>query len=897
MQPLLIADELVFALILVLAVRDYVRDRDPVSRALILSFAALGSLLVVQVIAFVAGSAPGPVNAVVGVLLLLQPVFVLYLTSLVREIPRRLLPAATILLIAATGGAVVTSSTLRIVFTVAFVGLFIGIEVLVAGYLMAEARRRRRPTSDRFWIAAGSTAFFALALFAGLGSSALPSVADIGKTATISLLLVSALGYYIAFLPPGPLRRAWQASVTVDFVTRLLAAAHQPVERIWADLADMAVAVNGGAALVVEVAQGSSRVVASAGMPQDSGDVEISPADFDALADASTRGPELAPAQAGEVGARLTAAVGARFISVVALPGPSPDRRTALVLLSSHRSLARRSDLDLLTALGGQTSVVAERREILADQEHMTQRLEATVEALESAGRAKSDFLSMMSHELRTPLSSIIGFSELIRDESPTEDRVVVPRDWIDHIHRGGNHLLGLVNDVLDLAKVEAGRLDLQVESIDVDPAVAEVIHGLLPLAERKGLTLAHDPSALSVLADRGRFRQVLYNLLSNAIKFTPEGGSVRLAAAAADDGQVVVSVTDTGVGIAVDDLATIFDEFRQVGSERSREGGTGLGLALTRRLVEAHGGRIGVASVLGEGTTFTASFLSAAAMTEGAVVPARSSSDALGVLATRAGPSTARPEVLVVEDDPSALRLLREYLEPSGYAVRAATDGGMALTMARERRPSAILLDVLLPTVDGWEVLRQLKDDESLADVPVIVVTVVDEREIGLALGAVDYLVKPIPRDVLLATLARYVPLTEPGTLPRTALAIDDEQASLDLIRATLEPNGWNVVATTDGKHALREARRMRPDVVICDLVMPEVDGFEIISRLKEDPATAAIPILVCTGHDLTAADKARLGGQILGVVTKGAEAREWLHHWLAGIIPLPIEQNRASA
>jgi CheY-like chemotaxis protein len=236
-----------------------------------------------------------------------------------------------------------------------------------------------------------------------------------------------------------------------------------------------------------------------------------------------------------------------------------------------------------------------------------------------------------------------------------------------------------------------------------------------------------------------------------------------------------------------------------------------------------------------------------------------------------------------VIEDDPSVVRLLREYMEPAGYLVRVAPDGETGIAMATERRPAAAILDVLLPGVDGWEALRRFKDNAALRDVPVVMATIVDEREVGFALGAVDYLVKPIQRQALLDSLARYAPPPAHGPSKVRVLAVDDEPAALDFIRAALEPAGFTVKTVPGGREAVAAARSELFDLIVLDLVMPDVDGFEVISSLKGDPRTAAIPILVCTAHDLTPADKERLNGKILGIVTKGTDARDGLRQWLA--------------
>jgi CheY-like chemotaxis protein/anti-sigma regulatory factor (Ser/Thr protein kinase) len=510
-----------------------------------------------------------------------------------------------------------------------------------------------------------------------------------------------------------------------------------------------------------------------------------------------------------------------------------------------------------------------------ADQEALSARLAATVEALRAASHAKSDFLASMSHELRTPLSAILGFSDLMRNEPRDGENATVPADWIEHVHRGGQHLLSLVNDVLDLAKVEAGRMELRMETFDLSIAVAELVNGTQPLADRKHLTVKTDVPSMTVVADRGRMRQILYNLVSNAIKFTPDGGTISIRAEDIRTG-VRLSVTDTGIGIAPEDLPTIFDEFHQVGRAVEREGGTGLGLALVQRLIDAHGGRVDVDSTLGRGTTFTLTLPR---------LPLPGLETAGSVLQPAASRELASgKDILVIEDDPSAVRLLREYLEPLGYVLRSAADGETGLAMAREHPPVAILLDVLVPRIDGWDVLRLLKADDNLRDVPVVMVTVVDERDVGLALGAVDYLVKPVQRGALLASLERLGLGPDAARVP-TILAVDDEPAALDLIDGILSGSGIDIIRASDGREAVDIARTTDLDLVICDLIMPGLDGFGVVAELKSDVTTAAIPILICTAHDLSVEQKERLHGQILGIVAKGPTAREGLRGWLSKV------------
>jgi signal transduction histidine kinase/CheY-like chemotaxis protein len=871
--------ELLFVVLFLATLVQYLQRRDPVSRDVMLTFSALGVLLLLGLVGRVAGGTPQILTLVGATLFFLQPVFTLHLVSLIRRVPPRVFAAATVLCLA-SGVPVIAVPVLAGPNVIpAWTGIlailvFALVELLAAAYLVIEARRRRGPGAARLALAAASTALFGGALLVSTAAGASAAAKETLQLVGGLLALAAAIGYLVAFVPPRPIRRVWQASTAVEYGRALIDRSAEPVATIWSGFADIASATTGGAAAVVIGARsGRANIVATAGLPAEAAAIQPSRADVDALLKAADGGSERSPGLAGPLAVQLAELASARFVSVVRLVD-SPDQPSALLVLSPYRSLFHGSDLDLLGTLGAQTAIVAERRAILAEQESLGQRLATSVEALKSASEAKSDFLASMSHELRTPLSAILGFSELMRQEPRDGDSVTVPVDWIEHIHRGGEHLLTLINDVLDLAKVEAGRLDLRPEPFDLGTAVAESLNGLRPLGERKHLELSGSVADIAVVADRGRFRQMLYNLLSNAIKYTPDGGSVRVEAAEAH-GEVRISVVDTGVGIAPEDLGAVFEEFRQVGDPRERQSGTGLGLALTRRLVEAHGGRVEVESERGKGSRFTL------------VLPA---------LEVTPAPATSIPEtpepkrrrlgdggdVLVVEDDPSAVRLLREYLEPAGYVVRIAADAESGLSMAAEKRPAAIVLDVLLPGVDGWEALRRLKADPAVRDIPVIMLTVVDERDVGLALGAVDYLVKPIQRTALVAALARFAPRPTSTGLPLRVLAIDDEPSALDLIRSTLEPAGFAVRGVTSGREALDLVNRERFDLIICDLVMPVLDGFDVIAALKADTRTAHIPILVCTARDLTDGDKDRLNGQILGIATKGTDGRDGLRQWL---------------
>jgi signal transduction histidine kinase/CheY-like chemotaxis protein len=884
--------ELPFALVFIGALVTFIRNRDPLALDIALVFSALTFIFGLQIVAATLGTAPPILGAVAILLLLAQPVFTLKLVSDVRVVPRLVLPIATVAF-AATGlpiaiATVVGSATqLPTGLTLLAVGVFVVSEGLAAAYLWLESRRRVGSARFRLAVAAIATAAFAIALLgAGAGSATGNSAA--AGAATRLLALVAAIAYVVAFLPPPRLRRLWQATAADAYGQQLLAAG--PTESqgaLWRRLASAATQIAGAdtAAIVTIDPARVARVIAAAGAAAGAF------ADLKVIAEAPSGSTDADPDRAVDLFAvdasddrvqridrglqepltiALREATGARYAARVAL-GAIDNGTGYLVVLSRFASLFASDDLALLDVLGRQTALLVERRAVLADQEQLTERLGTAVTALEAASRAKSDFLASMSHELRTPLNAVIGFSDLMRTEPAYGDSVTVPAEWVEHIHRSGQHLLGLINDVLDLAKIEAGRLDLSIERVDLAAAVIESVAGLRPLADRKRITVDTSIPPMVVEVDRGRLRQIVYNLLSNAIKYTPDDGRIEIAASRMD-GEIRLAVIDNGVGIAPQDVAAVFEEFRQVGDPSTRQPGTGLGLALTKRLVEAHGGRIELESTLGEGSRFSVVLPAIEGPADLAIEPSRDP-----IALHRGG---GRPDVLVIEDEPSGVRLLRTYLEGDGYRVRIASDGERGLEEARRSPPSAIILDLLLPGMDGWDVLRQLKSDRATQDIPVIIVTVVDEREVGLALGAVDYLVKPVDRSLLLEVLKRYARTT---TAPLRILAIDDDPAALDVIDTALRPAGYDIVRASGGREGVELARSASIDFVICDILMPDLDGFGVVAELRTDARTHDLPILVLTNHELTSAEKTRLNGQILGVVAKGESGHSGLRDWLA--------------
>jgi signal transduction histidine kinase/DNA-binding response OmpR family regulator len=880
--------ELLFAVVFVAALISFLRHRDPLSRDLMLVFSALAALFVLEVAERLGIEPPAALSSAALALLLAQPYLTLRLVARVRPVSRWLLLAA----LAAWAVTAIPLATLgenapRTV-TLAAVAVFVITELVAATFFAWEARKRIGSARVRLVMAGLATLLFAVAiLVAGAGGG------DPGTAEAVTLMariaaLVAAVLYLVAFLPPRWLRRQWQALAAYGYAERLFhqEAGGSDVAGLWRALATAGREITGSESAVVgfRIHGDALQLVVANGDSSDAAEPQWAVADWSPeqavpLRQVDLEGPtaDSAPGFARAV----AAASGSRFVTVI--PSASSVSPAALAIVARFRSLFGDDDYELLEALARRTAVLVDRRAMLQEEERLTRTLRDTVAALQAANQAKSDFLASMSHELRTPLSAIIGFSDLMRAEAATETTTVqVPVEWVDHINRSGQHLLGLINDVLDLAKIEAGRLELEREQFDLATALNEAVAGVRPLADRKHLRLeAELASGLLVHVDRGRFRQIAYNLLSNAIKFTPDGGSVRIQSSVVEGG-ARVDVIDTGVGIAEADHERIFEEFRQVGDPQSKEAGTGLGLALTRRLVEAHGGRITVESEPGKGARFSV-HLPIPELPEPRTAPAEP--PALAEAAP--GERGIGHHVLVIEDDPSVVRLLRTYIESDGYSVRAAASGEMGLAEARRSAPGAIVLDVLLPGMDGWEVLRQLKADEALRGVPVIIVTVVDEREVGLALGAVDYLLKPVDREGLLKQLARYTLTTKVRQRPVRVLAVDDDPAALDLVSSALGSEGFEVLRANGGREGLELAAREPVDFVICDLLMPDLDGFGVVGELKSRPETRDTPIVILTAHTLSAEDKARLNGKILGVVDKGAHAQVGLRDWLSRVVP----------
>jgi PAS domain S-box-containing protein len=501
--------------------------------------------------------------------------------------------------------------------------------------------------------------------------------------------------------------------------------------------------------------------------------------------------------------------------------------------------------------------------------------LDKAREAAEIANRAKSQFLANMSHELRTPLNAIILYTELLRDEATDRGLEDFLPD-LKKIYGAAKHLLALINDVLDLSRIESGKLELMLETFDVPGMIRDVVTTIQPLAEKNAnRLLVRCPEDVGGMnADLTKVRQSLFNLLSNACKFT-EGGTVRLEVAREerDGGWFTFRVADTGIGMTPDHLGKLFKPFSQVDPSATRRfGGTGLGLAITRHFCEAMGGDITVESQPGIGSAFTIRLPAKVGEAKGDTKEADQEKVRLPTT-----PAASRPRsdtVLIIEDNEIAREALRQFLKGQGFRTAVAADGKEGLRLARELHPLAITLDVVMPGMDGWEVLSSLKADPEVADIPVVLFTgMLDDRNKAFQLGASDFLTKPIDPDRLTAVLKRYG-----GPAARRVLVVDDDPDLRQRLRGLLEKEGLEVDEACDGHAALARLDKQWPGLILLDLLMPGMDGFEFLAQLKRRGEGRSVPVVLLTAKDLTVADHQRLSVPVGTILRKGSFGPEQL-------------------
>ncbi len=539
----------------------------------------------------------------------------------------------------------------------------------------------------------------------------------------------------------------------------------------------------------------------------------------------------------------------------------------------------------------------------VTERRHAEDAMREAKELAEGANRAKSQFIANMSHELRTPLSAVIGYSEMLAEEIEDVGQTHLLTD-VGKIESSARHLLGLINDVLDLSKIEAGRMTVEAVDFDVAAMVEDVVDATgslvakknnrlrLDLGEGEGPGSGQDSGLGRMHSDELKIRQCLMNLVSNAAKFTEDGEIVlrvrRDAEAAAFE------VEDSGIGMTAEQMARLFQRFSQADESTTRQfGGTGLGLAITRAFARGLGGDVSVESEPGRGSCFRLRLALRVRSDDGggdavAILPEPADRGALqgSVQGAVQGPEPARPgaRILVVDDDAATRDLLARFLKREGFEVTGAADGQAGLTLARALRPQAILLDVEMPKMDGWSVLHALRQDPALADTPVVMVSVKNEQSLAYALGATDYLLKPVDWDRLKRVMDRLHPGKE-----GTVLVIDDDEGARERMRFALSRGGWTVVEAEDGQRALERLDGVTPSLILLDLMMPVMDGFAFLKRLRQRPDGGLVPVVVLTAKDVTPDERASLSGQADRILSKGGLSLPDLARELRDLIPTP--------
>jgi CheY-like chemotaxis protein/signal transduction histidine kinase len=560
-------------------------------------------------------------------------------------------------------------------------------------------------------------------------------------------------------------------------------------------------------------------------------------------------------------------------------PASSPDLAERAAQLEEELRVVR---AELLTQKGLAARAMASyqqralQMEVIRQQNEDLDRLavelarskrteEERAKQLAEAGRLKSEFLANFSHEIRTPLNGILGYCELLLREEGARLTPHGRRD-LNVIKTNAKTLLALINDILDLSKIEAGRVEVVKERVDLEGLVEECMATVREMLRGRDVTVDArlDRRTHTVFTDSLKLRQVLLNLLSNAAKFT-ESGEVQVETRV-EGTTLILSVEDTGVGIAPEHLAQVFEKFRQVdGSATRKVGGTGLGLAIVREVSRVLGGTVEVTSTLGRGSCFTVRLPAAldehespvAAVAKGDRQPASA-----GPIST--GPAT----ILLIDDDPMIVNLVRTELEREGFRVLVSADGISGLTMAREHHPSVILLDIHLPKLDGWSVLGELKGDPSVSSIPVLILSVEEQRGRAFSFGACDYLVKPVEAERLLDAVRRNIGESGGGGV----LVVDDDPSTRELVCRNLTASGFSCTEARDGEDALLKARVMNPSLLVLDLLMPRMDGFEVLATLRKQGSL--VPVIVLTGKGLEPAEEAMLRNGLAHVVHKGGVA-----------------------
>lgn len=524
----------------------------------------------------------------------------------------------------------------------------------------------------------------------------------------------------------------------------------------------------------------------------------------------------------------------------------------------SGKELEIEASLLALKLPDGRKCVVGFLRDVTERLAYISQLRQAKEEA-DAANRAKSEFLANMSHELRTPLNAIIGYSEMMLEEA--EDSESEFLEDIGKINTAGKHLLSIINNILDLSKVEAGKMDLFFERFEVQGLVQDVVTTIQPMIQKNDNQLIVNvvDDLGSMEGDTTKIRQCLLNILSNATKFTKDG-TITLNVwkdGPQEHAMLHMSVSDTGIGMTPEQLSKLFQAFTQADSSTTRQyGGTGLGLAISRSYCRMMGGDIVVESEFGVGTTFTITLPFTTDQPD--VSDTQLPIDDVHRHSTRS--------ILVIDDDPVMHELMTRYLSHENIDVISARTGELGLELVRKYRPDLIALDIFLTGMDGWSVLNELKSDDELRDIPVVVITISDDRQRGFQLGADEFLTKPVQKADIRRVLTKFVHLNQNSEV----LVVDDDSYSRELLKKILMYEGYTVVEAENGRDALQKVELKRPDLILLDLMMPEVDGFMFLTEFRQSEMHRDVPVVVVTAKELTDEDRVRLNGSVATIIQK---------------------------
>ena len=540
----------------------------------------------------------------------------------------------------------------------------------------------------------------------------------------------------------------------------------------------------------------------------------------------------------------------------------------------------------LIDRFNGMLSQIEEHEKEIQE---VNEQLVQSEQRARAATQAKSHFLANMSHELRTPLNAIIGYSEMLQEEAQDSGQESFIPD-LKKINRSGRHLLDLINDVLDLSKIEAGKMELYLETFDISNLLEDVSTTVQLLVQKNSNVLeVRCPANLGAMrADMTKVRQSLFNLLSNASKFT-KNGKITLEAARENSPTksdwIVFRVSDTGIGMTPEQQEHVFEAFSQADASTARDfGGTGLGLTITKTFCRMMGGDVALTSKPGEGTTFIIRLptevrepeAESAAATRSIAVP----------------PDMEGKSVLVIDDDADTRQVLKRFLNRKGFSVECASNGEEGLRLAKELHPMAIILDVMMPGMDGWAVLSTLKSKPDLSDIPVVMLTIVDDKNLGYTLGASDYMIKPVDRERLTEILAKFRDISS----PRSALVVDDEEADRKMLTQILERERWSVIQAEDGVVALEQVAKHRPDLILLDLMMPRMNGYQFVTELHKHDDWRSIPIIVVTAKDMSTEERIALDGYVEKVLPKHALTQDSLLGEIQDLIAACVHAKQAA-